>query len=232
MRRYDRVIWAGAVVVSALLHGLLFFNTGSVAGNSKPVKSERTVTRVSFRSVTAPQTPQVAAEAAREVEVIEAREQEPQPKPKPLKKAPRAKTLRQPETKPAQPERQEQMPSAVSTVEAENSPAATEVVSGTVEDPALIEKAKQEYLRRLMTHIEACKEYPRAARRRRIEGDVRVSFSLQAEGGVAALQAEGGHRLLAGAARQAVECATPMPPPPENLVLPWQVSFTMRFSLD
>lgn len=230
----DSVIGLAAIIASLLLHGLVYFNSGSVAGNTAQQETRQAVTRVSFRSVAAPQTPpepeQSVQEKFPEPEVTEA----PEPPPRPTLQKPekRAEKARQkaPESKP--PERQTSATSVPTTTEVEKSPAVTEAATGTVADPALIEKARQEYLRRLMAHIEAHKEYPRAARRRRIEGNVRVGFSLQADGSVTGLQTEGGHSLLSSAARQAVERAAPMPKPPENLVLPWQVAFTMRFSLN
>jgi len=228
--------WAlrgGALVVSLLLHGLLFLDTGSTAGNTKQQMPKRTVTHVSFRSVAAPQTapqPQQAAPVkSPEPEVTEA--PEPPPKPQPPKKEQGTKRARQPEPATQPPPQQEVAPSEPTTEEAEKSPAAAEVVAGTVKDPALIEQAKQEYLRRLMAHIEEYKEYPRAARRRRIEGDVRVVFTLFDGGAISAVSTEGGHPLLAEAARMAVKEAAPMPTPPETLSLPWTVAFTMRFTI-
>jgi len=230
----DWALGFGALAASLLLHGLLFFNTGSIAGNSEQVEPKRKVTRVSFRAVAAPQTPpQAQPETALtppEPEVTEA--PEPAPEPPPPKKAMQAQKARQPEPLAKAPPQQAVSPPVPTTEEAEKSPASAEVVAGSVQDPALIEQAKQEYLRRLMAHIEAYKEYPRAARRRRIEGDVRVVFSLLAGGEIGGLRTDGGHSLLDGAARLAVEQAAPMPTPPESLGLPWQVAFTMRFSLN
>lgn len=223
----------GALLVSLLLHGLLFLHTGSTAGNNEQPSPQRTVTHVSFRSVAAPQAmPQVPQDTPvkpPEPEVTEA--PEPPPKPQPPKREQRAKKARQPEPAPQPTPQQEVAPSAPTTEEAEKSPVAAEAVAGTVQDPALIKQAKQEYLRRLMAHIEAHKEYPRAARRRRIEGDVHVVFTLLTGGGIAAVATEGGHHLLAEAARNAVKRAAPMPSPPERISLPWKVAFTMRFTI-
>lgn len=230
----DGSLRIGALVTSLLLHGLLFFNTGSTAGNNEQPVPKRTHTRVSFRSVVAPQTPpqpQPETEAkSPEPEVTEATQ--PPPEPQPPKKEKRAQKARQPEPVPPAARQQEVSPPVPTTEVAEKPPVAAEAVVGTVQDPALIEQAKQEYLRRLMAHIEAHKEYPRAARRRRIEGDVRVAFSLLEGGRIARLSTDGGHRLLGEAARQAVVQAAPMPVPPESLTLPWQVAFTMRFTLN
>ncbi|MCW8928152.1 MAG: energy transducer TonB, partial [Gammaproteobacteria bacterium] len=148
---------------------------------------------------------------------------EPPPKPAPPKPVERAKKARKP-VPPPEPPRERPPPTPPPA-------AATEAVAGTVEDPALIEQAKQEYLRRLLAHIEEHKHYPRAARRRGIEGEVEVVFSLQHGGGVSGLKVDGAHQVLLSAASDAVEAAQPLPAPPDSLELPWQVLFTMRFTL-
>ncbi len=233
MRINDWAVWSGAIAASLLLHALLFFNTGSTAGNSEQVKPPRSTTRVSFRSVAAPRTvpqpQQPVPDKPPEPEVTEA--PEPPPRPEPPKPEKRAEKAHQPEPE-AKPARQEQTPPpAATSAEAEKAPVAAEVVQGSVEDPAVIEQAKQEYLRRLMAHIESHKHYPRAARRRGIQGDVNVSFTLKAAGRVEGLTAVGGHRLLSSAASDAVRDAQPLPPPPDLIKLPWPVNFTMRFTL-
>ena len=230
----DGLLWAGAVAVSLLAHALLFFNTGSLAGNQEQQRQERHVTRVSFRSVASPSTTPMAAPVETppdevEPEVTEAPEQPPEPTPpKPEKRAERAREV-EPQPSPELPKQTTPVPTSAV---AEKMPTVTEAVTGTVEDPALIEKAKQEYLRRLMSHIEKYKHYPRAARRRRIEGDVRVSFSLHAAGKLDGLNISGGQEILNSAALRAVEEALPLPEPPASLGLPWPVAFTMRFSLN
>lgn len=234
MKGRDGLLWAGALALSLLVHGLLFFNTGSLAGNQEQRQHERHATRVSFRSAAAPPTtpqavPMEVPPEEPEPEVTEAPEPPPEPvSPKPEKRAERAREV---EAQPS-PEPAPQPPPTPTSAAADKVPVVTEAVSGTVEDPALIEQAKQEYLRRLMAHIEKYKHYPRAARRRRIEGDVHVSFSLQSGGQAGALSVEGGQEILNIAARRAVEEAMPLPEPPPAIGLPWPVAFTMRFSLN
>lgn len=229
----DWVIWSGAIGASLLLHGLLFFNSGSLSGNSEENKVKRHTTRVSFRSATAPQTlplpSQPMPEKPPEPEVTESAE--PPPQPEPPKHENRTKKARQPESKTRPVTQQEVPPPVATTAQAEKSPAATEIVAGSVSDPAVIEQAKQEYLRRLMAHIEAYKHYPRAARRRGIEGEVRIRFTLHQAGRVSGLDVDGEQRVLVASAREAVEAAEPMPSPPDSLPMPWEVSFTMRFTL-
>jgi periplasmic protein TonB len=204
MNRLDWSLRSVALVISLLFHGVFFLTTGSVAGNSEQAPAQRKVTRVSFRSEVAPQAPPLPQPKV------------PEPKIEPKKN--KAKKQRKPEPKVEVPK-----PPSAPTAEAK--------VAGTVDDQAFIEKARQKYLRQLMAHIEGYKNYPKAARRRRIEGDVKVAFTLQSEGRVASLSAGGAHALLNDAANAAVIAAQPMPQPPETVKLPWQISFTMRFTI-
>ena len=231
MRRLDVALWSGALALSLLAHALLLFKTGSLAGNQERPQQERHVTRVSFRSAAAAPTPPQAEpeKPPEEAEVTEV--PEPPPKPTPPKEEKRAERARQPEPAPA-PEPPPPTPPVPTSAAVDKVPVISEAVSGTVEDPALIEKARQEYLRRLMAHIEKHKHYPRAARRRRIEGDAGVTFVLQAGGAVGNLSVEGAQDALNEAARRAVEDALPLPEPPSALGLPWPVAFTMRFTLN
>lgn len=204
MNRFDWSLRSTALIISLLFHGVFFLTTGSVAGNSEQEPVQRKVTRVSFRTEVAPQAPPLPQPKV------------PEPKIEPKKN--KAKKQRKPEPKMEVPK-----PPSAPTAEAK--------VAGTVDDQAFIEKARQKYLRQLMAHIEGYKNYPNAARRRRIEGDVTVAFTLELGGRVANLTAGGAHALLNDAADAAVVAAQPMPQPPETLKLPWQVSFTMRFTI-
>lgn len=238
MKRYDGLIAAAAVTLSLILHGLLLFNSGSVAGNRDQTTPQPSQTRVSFRSVAAPQTPpqppQPLPEQPPEPEITET--PEPPPEHEPVKApapAPRAEKAVQPEPVETQPQHEPTpvpSPPTPATERAEKAPESVPV-KGTVADPALVEQAKQEYLRRLMAHIEAYKHYPRAARRRGLEGDVTISFVLHETGRVSTVTAEGAHRLLLTAASEAVNAAQPMPEPPASQALPWEIAFTMRFTL-
>lgn len=233
MSRRDALLWAGAAVLSLVAHGLLFFNAGSLAGNQERPQQERQVTSVSFRSVTSPATvPQEAPVETPpkepELEVTEA--PEPPRKPEPPKPEKRAERARQVDTKP-EPEQTPQTQQAPTTTVAEKVPEQAMAVSGTVADPAMIEKARQEYLRRLLGHIESNKFYPAAARRRALEAMVKISFELQADGRITNLSVTGGHKILRSAAEEAVERSLPMPKPPPEVVTPLVVNFSMAYQL-
>ena len=155
----------------------------------------------------------------------------PPPKPKPKKEKKVAEKVRQVE--PPKPTSQPEPVSTPtpSTNAAEKPSLPSQQASGTVDDPALLEKAKHEYLRRLMAHIELHKHYPRVARRRGIEGAVEVSFQLLPGGEVSDVTVEQGHRVLRKAVEEALAAARPMPAPPTALELPLPISFSMQFSL-
>ncbi|MEW7976043.1 MAG: TonB family protein [Candidatus Sedimenticola endophacoides] len=86
-------------------------------------------------------------------------------------------------------------------------------------DPALL---RERYLARLLAHIEREKFYPGAARRRGIEGEVVIDFTLGCDGRPGPVQARRGHKLLRGAATSAVERAHPLPTPPPPSTAPWR----------
>jgi len=90
---------------------------------------------------------------------------------------------------------------------------------------------KDAYLAALLRRIEGHKHYPRNASRRRLEGEVDVSFLLLQGGEVDNLAVTGGHRILRKAARQAVLNATPFPIPPPRMHLPYQIRYGMVFRL-
>lgn len=232
MRVNEGLIWGGSVGLSFLIHVMLLVDTGSKAGEAKPSATQ--TTRVSFRSVAAPPSPPQEAPVVEplkppEKEVVET--PAPPPKPKPKKKAKVAEKVKQLEpVKPVeQPEATPPSPPTVSS--AQKLAQQAEQAEGSVDDQALLEKAKNEYLRRLMTHIESHKKYPRAARRRAIEGEVSVRFQLQSDGVMTGVEVEEGHRVLRKAVEEALRHAQPLPKPPSELSFPLPVSFSVVFSL-
>lgn len=227
MKPRDSLIWGSAITLSLLVHLLLFVNSGSRAGAERPPSQQ--TTRVSFRSVAAPLTPPQEAPQQElkkpEEEVVEA--PAPPPKPKPKKKKKVAEKVRQ-----VAPPKPAPRPEPVRTTERAEKPSLpAQQASGTVDDPALLEKTKHEYLRRLMAHIEAHKHYPRVARRRGLEGGVEVSFRLLPGGRVSNMKVAQGHRILRKAVEEAMQSAQPLPVPPGELPLPLAIAFTVQFSL-
>jgi protein TonB len=75
---------------------------------------------------------------------------------------------------------------------------------------------RQQYLSHIMSMIKAHKSYPYSARRRHIEGDIHVSFSIDARGNIRDLDITGASSVLRSATKQAIEDALPFPQPPQQ----------------
>jgi len=114
--------------------------------------------------------------------------------------------------------------------------AASDYVEAPVDKPALaqvaLENERESYLLRLLAHIDNHKFYPLTARRRGVEGEIQVAFYLRNDGSISNLQVTGGSKVLRKAAKQAVQRALSLPPPPESLPLQEQIRFGMVYRLD
>jgi protein TonB len=121
-------------------------------------------------------------------------------------------------------------PEATAPRLAGDSPAAVE----TVAPPAPAQhRAESDYVRTLLGWLERYKEYPRAARMRRIEGQVVLELSIMADGQIAAVKVltSSGNPTLDDAALQMVRRAAPVPRPqggPIHLAVPVVFSLGAR----
>jgi protein TonB len=81
---------------------------------------------------------------------------------------------------------------------------------------------KRDYFDMLRLKIETCKRYPDAARARHMEGKVKISFVITAQGQVlsATIVKPSRHKSLDRAALRALEQAAPFAPPPASLFAP------------
>ncbi len=207
----------GAISFSLLLHGLLFVGYGGVPASA--MKQESTaVTRMSFLAPSS--QPALAAEEKAEVEP-QKQKTETKPTPKSEKKI-----VRQDKPEPVSQEKQKAEPKP-ETATAQAS-AAAEVAQL---NDGVIEKETERYLTEVMAHIEQHKWYPKTARRRGIEGEVNVSFTLLPDGSAGEIKVDNASPVLLAAARKAVEKAIPMPKPPASIHCPMPCEFQMRFSL-
>jgi len=93
------------------------------------------------------------------------------------------------------------------------------------------EQLRQHYLARIMQLIKVHKSYPYSARRRHMEDDVLISFTLDANGQPSHIQINGKHTLLQRASRQAIAITQPFPPAPKALGSSVQIEFTMQYRL-
>lgn len=100
-------------------------------------------------------------------------------------------------------------------------------------DPALLSRAKDEYMKILAAHIDRHKFYPRSARRRHIEGLVGVSFDLLKDGQILNLHTSSGHPTLQKASMDSIRSALPMPSRPESLLAlnTMKIEYSMQFLL-
>jgi protein TonB len=163
-------------------------------------------------------------------------EPETRPRPKPPPPAPKPEVKKKPLPEPViePPPTSAEVPETVELIEEQI--ATSDYVEAPVDKPALAEVALQDeresYLLRLLAHIDNHKFYPRIARRRGVEGEIQVAFYLRKDGSISNLQVTGGSKVLRKAAKQAVQQALSLPPPPESMPLQEQIHFGMVYRLD
>ncbi|GAB6043388.1 TonB family protein [Endothiovibrio diazotrophicus] len=237
MRGTAAPIRLAALLLSLGAHGAVFYHFADRPLTSGGAPQQGELSRVTLRFAPEPEEAEAEPEAAPEPVLEPDPEPEPEPppppppKPKP-KPAPKPKPKPTPKPKPKPPKVARPTPApkpAAAAVQAAPAPAPVAAAAPRAADPAL----REAYLARLLAYIEGFKEYPRIARRRRIEGRVDVAFRLTARGGVEALTVAGGHRSLRQAAREAVERAAPLPRPASGsgVELPLTVRYAMEFRL-
>jgi len=140
----------------------------------------------------------------------------------PYKHKTEKKSLRKISTKPVNEKIQRQKTIASSPVKA---------VENTLAKVPLAEPQNADYFSLLQARIESRKYYPRSARKQGIEGSVDVSFRLSKDGQVRDISTSGGHRLLNHAASEAIKKSLPFPAPPDSIVLPKTIHFSMHYDL-
>ncbi|WP_157819217.1 energy transducer TonB [Mariprofundus aestuarium] len=220
MTSSSRAVRYGAIGLSLLLHGALFASFGGApAGVVQPLNPS--ITRLSFLTpaVESVVTPEVVPETKPEKKIVKAT-------PEPVKQVVKKK-VRKKVAEPVQEVVQQQVSEPVAVAQ----PMAVAAVATPQIDEGLIKRETQRYLSEVMAHIEQHKWYPKAARRRGIEGEVHISFKLLPDGSTHQLVVEDGPTMLVAAARKAVEKSMPMPTPPAMIDCPLECEFRMRFNL-
>jgi protein TonB len=213
----EGIVWGGAVIISLLLHLALFWPGAFVlSAEDGKARKQAGVTTLSFRVAAKPQPPAPVPEVKPQPKPPEPPRPEP-PKPKPVEPKPVKKPA--PVEPVAEPEPEPIPDSAPAPVE-------------TAGDPQQQEQARRSYLGQLLAHIESHKFYPRAARRRGLQGVIQVSFVLQGNGQISDILLEDGHEVLRKAVEEAVRAALPMPAPPRDVPTPLRVSFGIEFKLN
>jgi periplasmic protein TonB len=221
MTQAESASWGVAIVLSLFLHGMMFVQGGAQPGKeSAPLLETPHVTRLSFSQF----TEQPVLDEPRPIEKPPLKPVVEKPKPKPKIKPRPARVVKKiPQPEPVEdikPVRQ------VAALPQDHGQQVTRPSDG------LLLARRQKYLHELLSHIESFKFYPRAARRRSIEGDVSISFILRNDGSYEQLVLDGRDTVLVKAARQALESAAPLPTPPTDIMLSDRIEFTIAYSLD
>lgn len=259
-RRFNREIsfWLIAVLISILLHALFFWSRSEISLPPATVKDTLRITRINFHKVTpqpalsAPLAPTPPKPKPVRKTVIPHPQPVVMPAPKKLKPVrkkviPRPQPVVMPTPKKLEPRPEpiEVKPPTNEIVSVENEPAPPKVIiEKTIEEAAVVEipavvhvaapvrsLARKMYLHKLLAHIEAHKYYPAVARRRRLEGEVRVSFTIAKDGSFRDLQVSDGAKVLQDAGMKSVQRSLPLPVPDPEIPMPLTISFNMQFRL-
>ncbi|MBW6520531.1 MAG: TonB family protein [Desulfoarculaceae bacterium] len=218
--------WPIAFLVSLILHGLLGWWGVSSLLVFAPAKEKVRVTKISFE-----------------------REQPAKPQPLPIPTQPVSKPVTIPKAViKAKPEKMKKVvpvvdQQRVSMIEPRQEIVPQPDVLSPPQETAVVQpvlpssvapldvEARQQYLAELFAHLEAHKYYPAAARRRRLEGKVLVSFTILRDGSIRDLRLTGGQLRLREAAQQSVERSLPLPLPRNEIPTPLSINFQMDFRM-
>ena len=246
---HDSFIWFIAAAMSLSVLSTLFFHRHNKFNAAPSTIIHETITQVRFATLAPPPVtvvePEVEQPEVKPVippEPVVKPEPEPKPRKKPeakpkKKKKPKPKPkpkVKKPAVKPKPPQKAFKPVEQKQTVSQNIRPEAKKTVSSPVAataDPRLVEQTRMTYHALLMRHIEVHKRYPRAARKRKIEGVILVSFTLLKNGTINNLLINGKKSILKKATQNAINDALPMPKPPKDLALPMKVKFTMNYFL-
>lgn len=213
-------IYYTAILLSLLLHALLFVSFGGQATGITESSQPQTI-RLSL--------------LAPPPEPVEHPKATPEPEPKKPDIKPEPKPLPKVVEQPLQELAPEPLRDVVQTVvpKPEVKPQQLTIAPSLQVQPdeGLIRRERERYLARVLSHVEKYKWYPGLARRRGIEGDVTVSFTMHHDGSVHDLVIENGPPLLMDAARRTVEKALPVPKPPAAVDCPLECKFRLSFHL-
>ena len=97
---------------------------------------------------------------------------------------------------------------------------------------ARLQSLRQHYIDRIMQIIKAHKTYPYSARRRHMEDDIRVSFTVTADGYARDIRIHGQHSLLERSTHDAITSSQPFPAIPAALGATSRISFIMQYRLN
>lgn len=232
MIRRDQASFIVAATLSLAVHATAAVYFGHYPARQAAAPQSAAPTLQLSLAVNRPAAPQAVPEPLSEPEPVPPPEPPPPPQPKPR---PVPKPVAKPKPQPA-PRKPPVTDVAETTPPVPEQTAAAAPAETVADQPvpaqvALVDE-RETYLARLLAHIDSHKFYPRSARRRGEKGEVRVSFYLLRDGAIRDLQITGGSKVLRLAARQAIQDALTLPPPPDTLELQEPVSFGMVYRLD
>jgi len=92
-------------------------------------------------------------------------------------------------------------------------------------------KLRHAYISSLLRKIERNKFYPRSARRRHIQGKIRVAMTVRCNGSISGLRVSGGHKQLKSAAAKAVRKAAPFQRPPSGVDCPFPLRYSLKYNV-
>ena len=213
-------IWLIALLISLSLHAIVLWKQSSSAGitHSKTTNS----TMVTWLQIEQPSTDKPKLPQPKHTQTKKVTHQQSNP----LSTQVSAKTKK----KEIHPESKAQHQEVTHTPTAQTAKPTPQSTTSS-QQQALHQQLKQQYLALVMQQIEQHKRYPKAARRRGIEGMVQVSFIIQSDGSVQNIQLQRGTNVLQKAVRKAIFKASPFPAPPSSLSFPIPCHFSMLFRL-
>ena len=230
MSRQGQISFFVAAGISLAVHATAAVYFGHYPSRQAAAPPSSAPTLQLSLAVTRPAAPQAVPEPE------PAPQPETRPRPKPTPK-PAPKPVAKPKPRPQPPPRTPPVAEVAETAQPVLEQTAAAARTETVADkPVLAQVAlvnqRENYLARLLAHIDSHKFYPRSARRRGVKGEVSVSFYLLRDGTIRDLQVTGGSKLLRQAARQAVHNALSLPQPPEKMGLQEPIRFGMVYRLE
>lgn len=233
MMQSDAINWSVAILVSLFIHSVILMNRGTQFDMEIPdISRSPLITHLSFKKPVASVMPDIPPPVKKH-EPVPVKKIEPKLiekkiiKQEPVKKKP----AKNKQVKKKQIVKHVEPVKKVEPARRETSAAQIQSQPASRPSDSLLRSKRQQYLQTLLNHIESFKYYPRSARRRSLEGDVKVSFKLRNDGYYEQLILDGRHTVLVKAARQALEAAMPLPVPAKDIGVSGHIEFVMAYSL-
>jgi len=98
-----------------------------------------------------------------------------------------------------------------------------------VKDVRAVKKQQDLFITEILDQIEKNKFYPNKAKRRNIQGTVRVELSLDDTGNIVSLQLFEGHKLLRKAAATAIQATAPFKTPHSSMAVAQTIKFGVHY---